>query len=1408
MKRNNKNLIQWCIGCSFLLFLLITPIHVQADQPYVEGEILVKFIPGTSADDEMQIRRRLNAQSIKSFSINNVHYYRLPANASVEETIQELKQSGNVIYAEPNYYVQAFATPNDPYLNLEWGLHNTGQTGGTNDADIDAPEVWDIETGDPNLIIAVIDTGVDYTHPDLVDNMWVNEDEIPGNGIDDDDNGYIDDVYGYDFVNKDGDPFDDHGHGTHCSGTIAGVANNGIGVAGVAWRAKIMALKFLSSGGGGSTANAITAIEYARTNGAKILSNSWGGGGFSQALQDAIEAANNDGIIFVAAAGNNGKNTDTSPNYPSNYNVPNIISVAATDHNDALASFSNFGVETVDIAAPGVNIYSTVPDDNCSLCAPSGYRYLSGTSMATPHVSGTLALLWSHEPGLSHLEVIQRLLDSVDPIPALSGKIKTGGRLNINNALEEDNIPPAAILDLSMQQAGIFSLTLQWTASGDDGLSAKASGYDIRYATSLITEETWNTAIQATAEPKPSETGTLETFKISGLSTQTKYYIAIKARDNVGNSGNLSNVIMATTASGTIQYQENFENGAQGWTLDGDDGFGNGTLWHLSPHRYSNPNTAFYYGIENSYDYDTGEVNYGSIISPSINLKNSVSPILMFDHFLETEDWAPWDGATISISQNNGLVWTPLLTQYSTNGKWETIEIDLSEYEGKTIKLKFSFDTVDHTYNYFEGWTVDNIRIFAIGAADTTAPSAINNLSLTQKSAHEITFGWTCVGDDSNSGTATSYDMRYSLSPITSNNFNAAIQVEGEPAPQASGMQQSMVITGLNAATTYYFAMKVMDDVGLSSTISNIISTQTLSGPNIMVSPETIPILNIGKDTTLSQSLSLTNSGDMDLTVNMFTYLNDTSVNVSANPPVPSKDREEQVAFVPQQIIVKLKSTGTRQNILEMNASMGTQTIKMIPQANLYLIEIPNDANMDSIISAFSEDTNIVYAEPNFLLTTHAVIPNDDRFNALYGLHNTGQLFGTSKPDADIDAPEAWEIRTGSPNVIIAVIDTGVDYTHPDLASNIWSNPGEVCGNGIDDDDNGFIDDCRGWDFANSDNDPIDDNSHGTHVSGTIAAVGNNGFGVVGVTWSAQIMPLKFLGSSGSGSTFDAAQCVYYAVDNGATILNNSWGGGGYSTTLYNSIVYARNHNVLFVAASGNSGVNTDTSAHYPSSYDLDNILSVAATDYKDNLASYSNYGIDTVDLAAPGSSVFSTIPGNNYAYKSGTSMATPHVSGVAALVWAEHPELNYQDVINQILFNTDPLPVLEGKVATGGRLNLNKAMALLEKDPPAAVTDLSANAKTFSVGLEWTATGDDGLIGTASSYMIKYATSPIISDESFNSALTVPYTGTPLASGSKESMNITGLEPQTPYFFAIKVTDDCGNTSNISNVISATTKK
>jgi len=349
------------------------------------------------------------------------------------QRITALRNSGLFAYAEPNYVYNLLLEPNDEaYITGDlWGLKNSGGNGGAVGADISAPEAWDITTGSTNVIVAVIDSGVRYSHVDLESQMWRNPGEIPANGVDDDGNGVVDDVFGVDAFDPDnitGEPMDLDGHGTHVAGTIGAAANNGQPHVGVAWNVQIMACKFLGAQGG-ITEGAMAALEYAVDNGAMILNNSWGGGAYSTALFDTITAARNKGVLFVAAAGNDASNNDEVENWPSNYPVDNIIAVAAVDRADQLADFSNYGAQMVHVGAPGVDIFSSVSFSD------TAYAYYDGTSMASPHVAGIAALIRAQYPGISLFELRERILQTVVPIPSLDGRTTTGGRVNAFKAL-------------------------------------------------------------------------------------------------------------------------------------------------------------------------------------------------------------------------------------------------------------------------------------------------------------------------------------------------------------------------------------------------------------------------------------------------------------------------------------------------------------------------------------------------------------------------------------------------------------------------------------------------------------------------------------------------------------------------------------------------------------------------------------------------------------------------------------------------------------------------------------------------------------------------------------------------------------------------------------------------------------
>ncbi len=422
-------------------------------------------------------------------------------------------------------------------------------------------------------------------------------------------------------------------------------------------------------------------------------------------------------------------------------------------------------------------------------------------------------------------------------------------------------------------------------------------------------------------------------------------------------------------------------------------------------------------------------------------------------------------------------------------------------------------------------------------------------------------------------------------------------------------------------------------------------------------------------------------------------------------------------AMIADHMIVRVRPGLTPAKVALVAQQNGLSIRRQMAAPDSYLVSIP-EVTLDALpqaLASFQQEVNaVVYAEPDYVVFTLATTPNDARFGQLWGL-NQGN-------DADIDAPEAWDLSQGSSNTLVAVIDTGLDYSHEDLSANVWRNPGDAP-NGLDDDGNGFIDDTYGWDFYNNDSDPFDDHYHGTHCAGIIGAVGNNATGVVGVNWSANLMALKFMGADGSGASSDAIEAIYYATRRGVRLTSNSWGGGSYLQSMKDAIDQAGTSNILFITAAGNFGRNNDAQPTYPAAYNSQNLIAVAATDSKDILANFSNFGRDTVHLGAPGEGIISTVPATQgkYASLSGTSMAAPHVAGAAALLYSYLPGLTAAQVKQRILDNVDPIPTLNGISLSGGRLNLYRTLSAVPPlQPPAVPTGLNATPSTNGMQLAW----------------------------------------------------------------------------------------
>jgi len=428
----------------------------DSNTDYVPGELIVWFAPqaeiSTQAMEQIYTttHAQVGAEPIKTLSAlghTNIQLVQIPAETSVQQAVQSYLSIEGITYAEPNYILERQKTPNDPEYAKLWGMNT-----------IMAQAAWEYTTGSKEVIVAVVDSGVDYTHEDLKANMWHNPGEIPGNGIDDDGNGYIDDYYGWNFVNNNADPMDMYGHGTHVAGTIGAVGNNGVGIAGVNWNVSIMAVKGLNSSGNGTIFNLISAIIYASYMGADVINNSWGGGSAKSAILE--ETVRKSPAVVVFAAGNENRNLDTTPNAQS-ISGPNVILVAAADENGNPASFTNYGKKTVQVAAPGVSIYSTAPNNK--------YEFDTGTSMAAPHVSGLAALMKAANPNLTAAEIKNIIMETVTPGAQWSERTTAGGIINAANAMakvHEQDLKASFTIDVTEGYAPL-SIRVTDTSKGN-----------------------------------------------------------------------------------------------------------------------------------------------------------------------------------------------------------------------------------------------------------------------------------------------------------------------------------------------------------------------------------------------------------------------------------------------------------------------------------------------------------------------------------------------------------------------------------------------------------------------------------------------------------------------------------------------------------------------------------------------------------------------------------------------------------------------------------------------------------------------------------------------------------------------------------------------------------------------------
>lgn len=677
---------------------LAKPSISNFEKERVPNQFIVKFAPSIDHFRALSLVKASGGKILHQFRASGAMLIEYGADAAKTATIAgQLSRDPDVEYVEANVILHMDRTPNDPRFSELYGLHNTGAQGGVVGADVGAVKAWDVSIGSRDVVVAVIDTGIDDSHPDLKANSWRNPGESgtdaegkdkATNGLDDDENGYVDDVKGWNFIANSNDPFDDNGHGTHCAGTIGGAGDDGFGVVGVNWQVSLVAAKFLDESGSGSLDDAVKAIEYTTALGVDMTSNSWGGGGFSETMDAAIREAQDKDILFIAAAGNDTSDNDRDPHFPSSYEEDNVIAVAATDRADRIASFSSYGATSVDVGAPGVGILSTFPGGK--------FERLSGTSMATPHVTGVAALVKSVYPQATAGEIKARILNTSDPVAALSGKTLTGGRVNAFAALETDTIPPNAVADVTVVKAGLSKVTLSFVGSGDDGDEGAASRYVVRRAASPIgSEEDWANATPVKTQIVATGVEDRVTLEVSGLELNSHGYLAVRPVDNVGNAGPVS----SSEAYATLTTKPVYENNA-----DSLDDVTADTPWGLA--EVEGRGQVFSDSPDGSYANDADT----SLTLASIPVKDPAM-VLTFDAAYDLED--TYDVGSVEISTDEGATWTSIAT-LTGESPWTTLSFELTSFlEGaKTVQVRFHL-SADSTIAK-EGWMVDNIKILGV----------------------------------------------------------------------------------------------------------------------------------------------------------------------------------------------------------------------------------------------------------------------------------------------------------------------------------------------------------------------------------------------------------------------------------------------------------------------------------------------------------------------------------------------------------------------------------------------------------------------------------------------------------------------------------------------------------------------
>ncbi|CAI3805970.1 S8 family serine peptidase [Rheinheimera sp. MM224] len=1257
----------------------------------------------------------------------------------------------DISYASVNYSRQIQGTvkrPVDEIYTVLWGLDDYGQYNianeayGLGDRDINAPEAWGIRTDASNVLVAVFDNGANAS-TDIVNNLWTNPGEIAFNYEDDDNNGYVDDIYGiapaYDWQPGEvGNHLD--GHGLQVAGIIAAEGNNEYLTTGAAWKAQLMILKVSDESGNIKDAYIIEGIEYLLAAKQQygldrvVINLSFGQYTYSEALNDALQMAADEGVLIVAAAGNANQNNDYKAFYPASADIDNIVSVgAAAVSYKGKVTLSNQGCSTVDVMAPGENIWTLSVGGK----ANSGeLAALGGSSASAALVSGIAALTWAEHPDWDWREVKNALLNAAQPLDDLAGLSLSSGLIKADKALQHSTTAPVVwqLSDNGFRPGE--TITISGDKFGTSGQVTLIQGEQ----TSQLKVLDWQEK-QISVE-LPKETAYGQASLVVSTAALHSANVCLPVADNAEHKGSLvtarsfpaaalidndiwvfgGNTAVSTTSSVekynlTTHVAESKSEWAMPIAIEAPAyGVINGKVYLAGGFAY---NVATYNTVQ-IFDPKTGQWTTGATMPEPVAYAASVvyqNKLYVFGGLNSKYSYDPTQHDDISDKvyayDPAANSWSQVATlEVPLKGSAATVSPDgkgIILAGGQTIGEQGAVKTVQQLDVTTGQWQdlpdmlearsnfsllTHNDAIYALFGTNGTTffDGGFRDSSATAETL--IGTGWTV---------ATHTDQALYGTAAVKQGEQAFILGGGTSQPNAEGQDKFYFTSGMSD-TVRGFRLMQRPEVQIEQ-------------PPVPLPPVTPPAADthsggsVGAFFLLMLSTALLRLRQVKKAAWLKAIFALSVLPVFSAHAAPEQGTESDHK-VTQRVLLKLKdqqlvqadSNQLSAEVKSLLAGVDARVLHIFPRSGV--ISIATSQDTASVVQELRQSTLVDYAEQDFLRELRATTPNDPDFALQWGLSNIGQRMGTPDsgyyygiPDRDINALEAWDIRTSAANVVVAVIDSPVETQHPDLVDNMWVNSGEIAGNGIDDDNNGYIDDIHGIELSGTEY--VDIFPHGTAVAGVIGAKGDNGQGVTGVAWDVQLMSLAVMDSYLVSDAY-AVEAIEYVIamkekmQLPRVIINASWGGVSYSQAIYDALAAAQEAGILIIASTSNGDDDADIQPSYPANFDLDHIVAVGAADSTKTGPFFSSYiGCSNVDLMAPGFEIQTTTPVfyGHYQSYSGTSIAAGLVSGVAALVWEQYPDATALDVKAALMNAAMPYADLARSSVTGGMLRADLAL-------------------------------------------------------------------------------------------------------------------